>query len=145
MKKPYLLLELLIALALVTLLAFPLINQPFRLLHKEIASLERTELERLSELYFAKIKERLYRNEIPWEVLAKDKQTPLFEKDKITLAHSKHIFRIKTYLWTKKRTEDDYLIGVNIVFTPKPQGGHTHKEISFFYRLFLKKENKKIP
>jgi hypothetical protein len=148
-KKTYLLLELMISLALISLLAIPLIHEPFELLSDEVAALERMELERISELYFAEIKEKLYCNKIPWNVLEKkSKEAPAYEQETFIETLSKHRFKIKTSLWTKNTKKADekesyHLIGVRLSFIPEPKGNHT-KEISFLYRLFIKKENKKV-
>lgn len=66
MKRTFLLLELLIALSLVTIFAFPLIFNPLNKLNQELKKLEEIERERLSELLLAEVKEQLYCNSIPW-------------------------------------------------------------------------------
>lgn len=78
-KKPFLLLEVLIAFLLVALCAVPLVRQPLKLYRAEMESLEQLEKERLADWTFSEIKELLYKNEIPWEkVPAKGKETAPF-------------------------------------------------------------------
>jgi hypothetical protein len=66
-KKPFILLEILIALFLVILCGFPLIKEPLKLYHDEIKQLEKMEKERLADWTFTEIKEILLKNGIPWE------------------------------------------------------------------------------
>lgn len=79
MKRPFLLLELLIAFSLVTIFAFPLILNPLHRLNLEFKKLEEIEKERLSELVLATLKEKLYLNEIPWEKISSVKPELPFE------------------------------------------------------------------
>ena len=65
-KRPFLLLEILIAFLLVALCAVPLVSQPLKLYRAEIQSLERLERERLADWTFSEIKELFLKNEIPW-------------------------------------------------------------------------------
>jgi len=66
-KKPFLLLEVLLALTLVILCAVPLVRQPLKLYKNEMAYLEKMERERLADWTFTEIKEILLKNGIPWE------------------------------------------------------------------------------
>lgn len=78
-KRPFLLLEVLIALLLVILCAVPLVNQPLKLYKKEIKNLETMEMERLADWTFTEVKEILLKNEIPWKKIpAKAETTALF-------------------------------------------------------------------
>jgi hypothetical protein len=74
-KRPFLLLEVLIALSLVTLCAIPLIVKPIRAYRSEIAHLEAIERERLADWTFSEIQEQLYKNAIPWERLPNFQRT----------------------------------------------------------------------
>ncbi|MES2273830.1 MAG: hypothetical protein V4487_06525 [Chlamydiota bacterium] len=68
-KRTFILLEILIALLLVTLCAAPLVNQPLKLYRAEMKFLEQMERERLADWTFSEIKEMLLKNEIRWEEL----------------------------------------------------------------------------
>ncbi len=63
-RRPFLLLELLIALTLLSVCAFPLIYNPLHRLDKEIAALEKIEMARLAELVLADVKKQLYEHTI---------------------------------------------------------------------------------
>lgn len=73
-KPSYVLLEIMIAIALVSLCALPLALSPLQTLKKEIELLEKLECERIAEVSFAEIKEELLRNEIPWKELSTSKK-----------------------------------------------------------------------
>lgn len=66
-KKTFLLLEVLIALFLVTLCIVPLTGYPIYMFKREQAKLERLEKEQLADWIFSELKERFLKNEIPWE------------------------------------------------------------------------------
>jgi hypothetical protein len=68
-KKPFLLIEVLIALSLVTLCIGPLVRQPLKMYQIEVGKLESLEKERIADWAFTEVKERLLKNEIPWEKL----------------------------------------------------------------------------
>ena len=66
-KRPFLLLEVLLALSLVIICAVPLVKQPLKLYKNEVAYLEKMERERLADWTFTEVKEILLKNGIPWE------------------------------------------------------------------------------
>lgn len=70
-KRPFLLLELLIALLLVTSFLFPLAEIPMRALREEMKSLYRMQISRLADVGYAKVREALYKKDISWEDLEK--------------------------------------------------------------------------
>ena len=83
MKRPFLLLELLIAFSLVAIFSFPLIFNPLNKLNQELKKLEEIERERLSELLLAEVKDQLYLNAIPWEKIPLSKPKTPFQDLKI--------------------------------------------------------------
>ncbi len=68
-KRPFVLLEVMIALTLVALCAIPLILKPIRVYRSEMQLLEEGEGERLADWTFSEIEEQLLNNSIPWEKL----------------------------------------------------------------------------
>jgi len=143
-KKPFLLLELLIGISLLTLFAIPLIVEPFYLLQNEMATLERIELERISEAHFAQLKKKIYLQEIPWkELTKKERESPIKREVFITLPGiSYHKFETSTYIWSKRdnkeKQAENHLLGIKIIYTPKPLRKHKGAPITFSYRLFVK-------
>lgn len=73
-KQTFLLLEVLIALSLVLLCIVPLILKPLDLFRSENNLLWEMEKERLADWTFSEIKEKLLKNEIPWNQLPTEKK-----------------------------------------------------------------------
>jgi hypothetical protein len=126
-KKPFLLLEILIALALVLLAAAPLIVQPIHLYKAELKLLEQTEGERLADWTFSEIKESLLKNEIPWEAIPSKRTTSSpFSLAPVTLQipgiHPKSIERSFTLFCKAEKKglqgETYRLLYVNLSFSP---------------------------
>lgn len=74
-------LEMLIAVVLVGMCALPLAQIPMRALQQEYHSAYRLQAQRLADLAFADIKERLYKKEIPWKQIINpsDKKATVLE------------------------------------------------------------------
>ena len=112
-RRPYLLLELLIAFSIVTLRAIPLVRTPVNVLETEILSLEKMELQRSAELAFGLIEEKLYKNEIPWKtIIVQSKQDEPYLQDKINISLGKDhnqvfdrrfFFGVKNTNWEKTK------------------------------------------
>lgn len=82
LRKPFVLLEILIAIALVALFALPLSFNPTRTILKQVDLLEEMECERIADLSFAEVKEILLKNELSWDEIGagKGKKYPLPQK-----------------------------------------------------------------
>lgn len=68
-RRPFILLEILLALTLVSLCAVPLIVKPIVAYRFEMKALEEVEGERLADWTFSEIKEEMLKLKIPWEKL----------------------------------------------------------------------------
>jgi len=78
-KRPFLLLEILIAFFLISLCIVPLVKKPLALYRSELKQLEEIEKERLADWTFSEVKEILLKNEIPWaKIPNKDETTDPF-------------------------------------------------------------------
>jgi len=66
-KRPFLLLEVLISILIVSLCLIPFIHGPISTYRDEMKLLEEMERERLAEYSFIEVKEKLLSREIPWE------------------------------------------------------------------------------
>jgi hypothetical protein len=66
-KRPAALLEVLIALSLITICAIPLIRQPIANHQAEMAQIERIETGRIAACTFAEIREKFLKKEIRWK------------------------------------------------------------------------------
>jgi hypothetical protein len=145
-KKPYLLLELIIALTLVLLCALPLVHAPLSLVKGEIQAFARMEAIRLSDLAFAEVLAKLYRNEISWDLIAKGEPV-LFQKEMSTQVEGicKQTFLCTSTLRSMqkkegKNQEDLRLVKITISFETKNKlwqvRSDPHK-IDFVYEVFV--------
>ena len=66
-KRHFILLEILIAVALLSLCITPLITHPIRLYKKELKTLEELQIQRLKHEAFLAIKKQLFKNKIDWD------------------------------------------------------------------------------
>ncbi|MBF8263882.1 MAG: hypothetical protein HW387_1547 [Parachlamydiales bacterium] len=73
-KRTFLLLEVLMAIALVAVFAAPLMRWPIKHYRSQINRLEAFELQRAADWTFTEIKELLYKEAIPWEKLPEKEQ-----------------------------------------------------------------------
>lgn len=69
-KRSFLLLELLVAIAILGLCALPLARIPLNTIQQGIESSYRVGMHRLGDLAFADIKEKVYKHEISWDELS---------------------------------------------------------------------------
>jgi len=76
-KRPILLLEVLIALALVALCAIPLLAPQTDMIRAERRFLNEIEADRLANVVFADIVQKMYENLIPWEALYGEAEVPI--------------------------------------------------------------------
>lgn len=81
-KRNFLLLEVLLAVALVALFAAPLMRWPIRHYRSQIDRLEEFERQRIADWTFTEIKENLLKEGIPWEKLpGKEQSLTLYLSD----------------------------------------------------------------
>ncbi|MFI5333608.1 MAG: hypothetical protein ACHQT8_00385 [Chlamydiales bacterium] len=161
-KRPYLLLEVLVAFSILALCLPILLRQPFNFLHYQISSVEEAEIAHLERLRFAEIKTQLYLNKITLNTLTEAKnlqeakEKPLISKKTIRVhgmvrqdeKKKKELesreFSEKVYFWKKTAdvsNEGDhlFLIYIRLVYTPINQKGKGYK---FDHRVFVKQTKK---
>lgn len=89
-KRPFLLLELLIAIGLVSLAAPTLLSKPLLYLKEELKTLAEVEIQWLATTALIETKAKLFQNEIPWKLLeTKGKQQIGPSKKVSLLSHSR--------------------------------------------------------
>lgn len=141
-RKAYLLLELLIAFSILSLCIVPLVRNPMHTAKQEIYSFERMEVERLAELAFAELLEKLYSKEIPLKAFEGDDSTPFFQ-DKVKLnlpGILKRTFKRQVFIWTKTEkqgTEQNCYKLVNAKVTFQPLKKPKKFSSSFTTRFFI--------
>lgn len=153
-KRPFLLLEILIAILLVSLCLVPLIQGPILGYRKEMLLLEEIEGERLAEWSFSEVKEKLFNREIAWSKLpGPDQRSALIPLPAMTLqipgANPKKIERAYSLRCHKNgekvglKGEVYKMLYVDIHFSPrlsqnkKRSDGHG----DYSYRIVVQKTN----
>jgi hypothetical protein len=146
-KRPYLLLELMITLFIVSSACLPLVRAPMASLYSQLSVLQQIELERLAEVDFANIKADLFKNEISWAQVLNADSHLLYSQKKVNLdltEKSDPSFEEKIYIYAKGHKRDkelkDYIsVHIKILFEPipykKPLSGE--KPLSFKHILFV--------
>lgn len=137
-KSPFLLLEIMIALALICLFIGPIVESPIFLFRSEYTHLINMELERIADNSFIEIKEKLFSNSIPFKDLeSSDKkhslesvslQVPGWPKKEINRSYYLHIKRQKEGL----NNELYYDVKIKIALE------HKEKKI-YTYHVFVQK------
>ncbi len=143
-KHSFLLLELLVALFLLSTMILPFAYLPIRALQKEYISLQEMQVRRLADLQFSVIKKDLYSQEKKFlaVLLAKG------PKEKIELSAPKSFILklgssskkliMKEYGYTHLQEENHYLIRILIEIYPENAKA---KKRYFIYQLLIKKSN----
>jgi hypothetical protein len=126
-RRPILLLEVLIAFALVALCVLPLIFPHVFILRSEKKFNATVELDHVTNLLYANILEKLYQNDIPWSDLENEKP---FSIDHVLLeaaGYKKPLAFTGTYQFTlikqkpsKPVDKTAYIFELTLKFTPKP-------------------------
>lgn len=74
-KRSFIFLEILIALSLISIFSIFIVTNPIYIYRKELLELEKLEEERIRREAFFEIREKLFKNKIPWNSFSKDKKS----------------------------------------------------------------------
>ena len=140
-KHSFLLLELLVALFLLSTMLLPFAYLPIKALQKEYLSLQDLQVRRLADLQFSVIKKDLYSQEKIFLAVLSAKGP----KEKVELSPPKSFILklgssskkliIKEYGYTHLREKNHYLIRILIEIYPENTKA---KKRYFIYQLFIK-------
>lgn len=139
-KRSFLLFELLVALALVTLCLFPLLKPHFGIQKEQIKEVEMLQLQRFANEAFCKIKEKLYTDEsLNWNYFSKTQSGTLKETMPVYLGKDKMRHYQPHYSIEKikkaPKVEGALLLKVDIYFVANP-----HREVGpFSHTLVVKR------
>lgn len=143
-KKPFILLELLLAMALLSLFGTLVLQAPLLLFRREYEVVDQSELERIAEQTFAALQTELHQEKIPWDVIALNKKPNAkepFRKDAVRCNLSGRTYQRSVYIWTKRKKEgldglEHRLLSIAISFSPaKKKRGF--KKITCHYSVLL--------
>ncbi len=142
-KRAFSLLEVLIALVLISLCALPLLNQPVLLVQREVEEIYQAELYAHAELEWGKVKEDLLLNRISWDCVCSPKKKAYLLANqevevKLSSTHSRK-FQKTVYLWSSRpkqiaQDEEGRLLTVQIIYAPKV-ASKSHPPHKFCYQV----------
>lgn len=144
-KKAFLLLELLIAVTLVSTCSLLIGGNPMKIMLSDVSSLEKIELHRISENSLAKIKTDLYQNKIPWKGLEKYIYENPEEVKLSLLGFSKNRFKeIHTFEALAHKEgengEESLKLKVTIAYVPKSKRNKNDADVVFHHHLIVGKK-----
>lgn len=144
-KRPFLLLEVLIAFVLIVMCMLPLITPHTAILKSQRQFVDRIELDHVVNLLFADIYASLYRNEIPWESVISSNAIPIEEMQLQRAGWNRpfpykgtYQFTIERYKPKKEAPYTLYLIGLTFTFEPRT-GDLKTKKSEYHYQLFIER------
>jgi hypothetical protein len=148
-KRPYLLLELMIAFSLLSICALPLVRNPLSLLRKQINAIEDAEIAREAHFAFAEFKARLYQNKdtgITWEQVSKvapkkrEKREPDFQEVVDLYLPKKRQFVKKIFLWKLDKDQDEDLRLMKVRISLSQKKGKKNKAHTFDWVVLARQE-----
>lgn len=127
-RRPILLLEVIIAFALVALCVLPLIYPHVFILRSEKQFVSEVELDHRVSLIYADIMEKLYRKEIPWQDIIGQKETPIdlsggSRKDEKGTLPYKGSYKFVKYKQKAKDEESHNMYLFRLIFSFQPVEG----------------------
>jgi hypothetical protein len=142
-KNNFLLLEILIAISLISICSIPLSRIPLSFLRNELKTLETIECERIAENTFCEISQNLLKEKQPWnKIVNEQKKANLIKLKPLELCIDNFYTKeVKRYckLWKKEKTTPTgtyRLIKIRIFLFPKGW----KKPIKYFYLFPMKKK-----
>ncbi|NGX63189.1 MAG: hypothetical protein KR126chlam6_00596 [Candidatus Anoxychlamydiales bacterium] len=142
-KRSFLLIEILIAISLISLLIVPLIQNPIYFFKSQIKSLEKLECERIADLTFLDLKISLYKNQIDLSNLATSKKDTSYtnlEPSKLISFNDKQIdrsYKIYNKSFDKKTSDNKTykLLTIRVFLKPSDQ----KEKYEYEYKMMYKK------
>lgn len=138
-KRPILLLEVLIACAIVILCAASLLSPQVYMAMQQQQITKETQINRFVNLYYAQILERLYSQSIPWDTLLSGAAHTI-EEPAIAALGFKGFYRFSEKIHKPKPQEQAknfYLINLEFFFTDLYSKDETKPPLKYSYKLFV--------
>lgn len=145
-KRPILLLEVMIAIALIVLAAIPLIYPHVYLLRAQSYFLEKVELDHVVNLHFVDLLEQLYLNKVPWGGVVNGQEFTFSDDTLSEMGYKRPLpfkgnyrFKVKNF---KPKGESEspltlYLLDLDYSFYPKTQTPDKKNQLNYHYNLFV--------
>lgn len=144
-RRPYLLLEIMIAVAILVLCIMPFVGRPTALLRMQVHSIEEAVMNRQAAIDFTEIKKLLYQQEkITWEMLCntdtfKKQKAPALTFPPVTVySPEKREFNLSLFFYTKKKKSNLNHRLVEVKLRYESLNGEK-KTYDFEYQIYAKK------
>ena len=150
-RRPILLLEVIIAFALVALCALPLIYPHVFILRSEKTFVSTVELDHFVNLLFVDRLQKLFQNEIPWEDIERGKPIHIDDTLQKSLGNEELLPFIGTYRFipkSKKASKEGdhaaYIYFLEFTFEPKKSAfvGNTQEKYTYTYEIAIERKSK---
>lgn len=131
-RRPFMLLEALLAFALVVLCVLPLIAPHVGMLKAERKFIQKVDLDHTVNLLYASILEQLYKNSIDWNVLTQGQPVP------IPGYEGHYQFKVENYK-PLDETANYHLYLLNLTFTFEQKN---EKPLEYLYKVFVVRDRR---
>lgn len=145
-KRPILLLEVMIAIALIVMAAIPLIYPHIYLLRAQRHFMDKVDLDHAVNLHYIDILERLYKNEISWAAVLNELEFSISEEELKKSGYNKPLpfkgsYRFKVQNFKPKGEGGApltlYVLDLDYVFHPAKQSPTDENRLRYHYDLFV--------
>lgn len=145
-KRPILLLEVMIAIALIVMAAIPLIYPHIYLLRTQRHFMDKVALDHAVNLHYVDLLERLYKNEISWAAILNELEFPVteeqFQKAGFNMSLPfKGNYRFKVQKFKPKGEGGApltlYVLDLDYVFYPAKETPSESNTLNYHYNLFV--------
>ncbi len=146
-KRHYLLLEVMIALAIIVMCVLPLMYPHVSMLQAQKRFIKKIELDHVVSLLYAKMYEQLQRNEIPWSKIEEKGLNDIDQQQLKELNHNKPLPYTGTYKFAEKHKSNPEnplstsLVTLTFYFTPKDlpkkQDVEFPELLTYEYKIFV--------
>lgn len=139
-RSSFLLLEVLIAFMLVVMCAIPLVEPHTAILTEQKRWIRTVQLDHFVNLFYAKITEQLYLNQIDWDTIVSGREVLITQDQMKELIgtplpfQGKYFFKVKRFKPGGESLYRHYLLSLNFEFLKK---GEKKNPLTFTYILFV--------
>lgn len=155
-RRHFLLLEVLIAFAIIVMAILPLVYPHFYIYQQQRTFIDKIDLDMTVNLLFAQVQEKLYRNEIIWGEIESSRVFPVTQQllEEVGIKNPIPYNGVYSFKTEKQKKNDQfalYLVDLTFTFTPKKgakqstKGQEGPKPLVYPYKLFISQLYKSVP
>ncbi|MFA6916040.1 MAG: hypothetical protein WC222_06565 [Parachlamydiales bacterium] len=147
-RRPFLLLEVLIAFLLVALCAIPLVAPHVSIYKDQLEFMDKIQLDHFVNQYYAELIEKLYRQNIAWDALTNETKFKI-DKEKIISWDNRQLPYEGSYSFSDKKHKPKepkpftvYLLQLTLTFKPVKKAGtdKKSKDLVYKYDIFVPRQ-----